>query len=86
MSRIVTVGAAQFGPVSRSECRADVVKRLLVLLREGHARGCDLVVFTEVALTAFFPHWYMKDQVEIDSYFETEMPNPKTRVLFENIG
>jgi predicted amidohydrolase len=83
MSRIVTVGAAQFGPVSRSECRADVVKRLLVLLREGHARGCDLVVFTEVALTAFFPHWYMKDQVEIDSYFETEMPNPETRVLFE---
>lgn len=83
MARYITIGAAQFGPVHRSESRRDVVKRLLALLREGHARGCDLIVFTEVALTPFFPHWYMEDQAEIDFYFEHEMPGPETRPLFD---
>lgn len=83
MARYITVGAAQFGPVHRSESRRDVVKRLLALLREGHARGCDLVVFTEAALTPFFPHWYMGDQEEIDFYFEREMPGPETYPLFD---
>ena len=83
MARIITVGAAQFGPVPRSASRHDAVERLLELMRQAHARGCDLVVFTEVALTAFFPHWYMEDPEEIDSYFETEMPGPETRPLFE---
>ena len=83
MSRYLTVGAAQFGPVQRSETREDVVVRLLALLVEAHTRGCDLVVFTEVALTAFFPHWFMADQEEIDAYFEREMPGPDTRILFE---
>jgi hypothetical protein len=49
MTRIVTVGAAQNGPVTRSENRADSVERLLVQLREAHRRGCDQVVFTECA-------------------------------------
>lgn len=83
MARYITVGAAQSGPISRSETRSDVVKRLLELMREAHSRGCDLVVFTEVALTAFFPHWYMGDQAEIDSYFEREMPGPETKPLFD---
>jgi predicted amidohydrolase len=47
MTRVVTVGAAQNGPVTRSENREDSVERLLVQLREAHRRGCDLVVFTE---------------------------------------
>jgi len=82
MARNLMVGAAQFGPVHRTESRAQVVQRLIELLREGHARGCDLVVFTECALTAFFPHWYMTDEAEIDSYFETEMPSAVTKPLF----
>lgn len=83
MSRTIIVGAAQFGPIARSENRQAVVKRLLDLLHEGHARGCDLVVFTEVALTAFFPHWYMTEPEEIDAYFETEMPSPIIQPLFD---
>lgn len=83
MARKIVVGAAQFGPVHRTESRAQVVQRLIALLREGHARGCDLVVFTECALTAFFPHWYMTDEAEIDSYFETAMPNAVTQPLFD---
>lgn len=83
MARYITVGAAQFGPVQRTESRAEVVERLIALLREGHERGCDLVVFTEAALTAFFPHWYMEDPDEIDSYFEREMPSSVTQPLFD---
>ena len=83
MPRTITIGAAQSGPISRAENRQDVVQRLLHQMREAHARGCDLVVFTEVALTAFFPHWYMEDPEEIDAYFETEMPNQATQPLFD---
>ena len=83
MSRIITVGAAQSGPISRETSRAEAVDRLITMLREGHRQGCDLVVFTECALTAFFPHWEIKDQAEIDSFFEKEMPNKATRPLFD---
>ena len=83
MSRVLTVGAAQLGPITRSESRADVVKRLLALLAQAHARGCELVVFPELALTTFFPRWWMEDQAEIDAFFELEMPGPETRPLFD---
>ena len=36
-----------------------------------------------MALTTFFPRWYMTDQAEIDAFFEREMPNAATRPLFE---
>ena len=83
MSRILTVAAAQSGPVSRSETRGDVIDRLLSLMREAHNCDCELVVFTEAALTPFFPHWYMEDENEIDAYFEQEMPGPETQRLFD---
>jgi predicted amidohydrolase len=83
MARVLTIGAAQQGPVSRTESRADVVERLIDLLRQGHAMGCDLVVFTEVALVPFFPHWHMTDEEEIDGWFEPEMPGPDTQPLFD---
>ena len=35
MTRIVTVGAAQLGPISRTESRASAVARMIVLLRAG---------------------------------------------------
>jgi len=82
MARMITVGAAQLGPIARSESRGQVVKRLLALLGEAHGRGCDLVVFPELALTTFFPRWWMEDQAEIDAFFELEMPGPETRPLF----
>ena len=79
----ITVGAAQLGPIARSESRAAVVKRLVAHLHEARARGCDFVVFPELALTTFFPRWAMQDQAEIDAFFEREMPGPETRPLFE---
>jgi len=82
MSRIVTVGAAQLGPIQREDARPRVVKRLLDLLNQAKSHGCDLVVFPELALTTFFPRWWMTDQAEIDAFFEREMPGPETLPLF----
>lgn len=79
----LTLAAAQLGPIARSESRADVVRRLLALLREGHARGCELIIFPEAALTAFFPHWFISDPAEIDAWFEKSMPSPETQPIFD---
>jgi predicted amidohydrolase len=83
MARVITVGAAQLGPIARQDSRGLVVKRLLDLLGQAQGRGCDLVVFPELALTTFFPRWWMADQAEIDAFFEREMPGPETRPLFD---
>jgi predicted amidohydrolase len=56
---------------------------MIDLLDQAKSQGCDLVVFTELALTTFFPRWYMTDQSEVDSWFEREMPNAATRPLLE---
>lgn len=82
MSRIVTVGAAQVGPIARSETRAQVVTRLISLMRQAKDAGCDIVVYPELTLTTFFPRWYMEDQAEVDSFFEREMPSNETAPLF----
>ena len=83
MARVLTVGAAQLGPVQKSENRASVVKRMVSLMNTAKQKGCDLVVFPELALTTFFPRWHMTDQSEIDQWFESEMPGPDTQPLFD---
>ena len=83
MTRMLTVGAAQLGPIARAEPRSEVVRRMLALLDRAKARGCRLVVFPELALTTFFPRWFMTDQAEVDAFFEREMPSAETRPLFE---
>jgi N-carbamoyl-D-amino-acid hydrolase len=80
--RIITVGAAQMGPIQRDDSRVDVVARMIELLRQGHRHGCDLVVFPELTLTTFFPRWFMTDQAEIDLFFECELPSAATAALF----
>lgn len=83
MTRFLKVGAAQLGPIAKDETRSQVVGRLLDLLRQGKAGGCDLVVFPELALTTFFPRWYTEDLAGHDHYYETEMPGPETKPLFD---
>ena len=83
MPRIITVGVAQMGPIARSESRQDVVARLLAMMRDAASMGCDLIVYTEATLTAFFPHWLIEDEDELDSYFERAMPNPAVQPLFD---
>ena len=83
MSRILTIGAAQLGPVQLDHTRADVVERLLALLHQAHDHGVELVVYPELALTTFFPRWWVDDLAEADHWYETEMPGPVTQPLFD---
>ena len=84
MTRMLKVGAAQLGPIGRADTRDEVVDRLLALLHGAAEAGCELVVFPELALTTFFPRWYLDDdRDELDSFYETEMPGPHTKALFD---
>ncbi|MBM46689.1 MAG: N-carbamoyl-D-amino-acid hydrolase [Acidimicrobiaceae bacterium] len=84
MVRSLRVGAAQLGPISRETTRHEVVDRLVALMKDASDEGCQLVVFPELALTTFFPRWYLDDvPEELNSYYETEMPGPETQRLFD---
>jgi len=83
MSRIVTVGAAQMGPIQKEHARAEAVERLVALLEQGSRNGCDLVVFPELALTTFFPRWFVEDISQADHWYEREMPSRETQPLFD---
>jgi predicted amidohydrolase len=81
--RVVRVAGAQLGPIARDEQREDVVERLVSLLRDAHARGAELVVYPELALTTFFPRYFFESWDEIDPFFERAMPSPAVQPLFD---
>lgn len=83
MARIMRVAGGQLGPILLEHTRKDAVERLTALMRTAAAEGAKLVVFPELALTTFFPRWYMENQQEIDRYFERDMPGPETQPLFD---
>ncbi len=82
MARTLTIGGAQLGPIGRDDARTDVVARLVALLRQAHGHGVELVVFPELALTTFFPRWFL-DIADADHWYETAMPNPAVQPLFD---
>ncbi len=82
MSRILTVGAAQLGPIQLAEPRSEAVGRMIRLMERAHARGVELVVFPELALTTFFPRHYHDDLSEVDRFYEASMPSAETAPLF----
>ena len=81
--RNLTVAAAQLGPIQKSDDRKSVVTRLVELLRDAHSKKAELVVFPELALTTFFPRWFVDDITEADHWYETEMPSAITKPLFD---
>jgi predicted amidohydrolase len=83
MTRSITIGAAQLGPIQKSHSRTEVVERLIALLHQAHTAGCDIVVFPELALTTFFPRWFVDDITEADHWYEREMPSAETQPLFD---
>jgi predicted amidohydrolase len=83
MARIITVGAAQLGPIQMREGRDVAVGRMIRLMERAHARGVQLVVFPELALTTFFPRHYHEDITAADGWFEQAMPSNATAPLFE---
>ena len=89
--RNLNVAAAQLGPIQKNDDRKSVVNRLVSLLRDAHAKKAELVVFPELALTTFFPRWFVDDISQADHWYETEMPSKVTQPLFDeakklNIG
>ena len=82
MTRLLKVAAAQTGPIHWEESRKTVVGRLLALMAEAKSMNCHLVVFPELALTTFFPRYYMEDPKKMDPWFEDQMPNPAVQPLF----
>jgi N-carbamoyl-D-amino-acid hydrolase len=83
VSRRLKVSSAQLGPIHRADSRASVVKRMIEMLKEADSRGSKFVVFPELALTTFFPRYWMDDPNEVEKYFENQMPSPETAPLFE---
>ena len=71
------------GPIARDEPRQSAVARMIAMLHQAADLKADLVVFPELALTTFFPRWWFEDEVELDAFYETEMPNAATQPLFE---
>ncbi|MFM8388256.1 MAG: nitrilase-related carbon-nitrogen hydrolase, partial [Actinomycetota bacterium] len=61
----------------------EAVERLVALLEQGSHNGCDLVVFPELALTTFFPRWFVEDISQADHWYEREMPSRTTQPLFD---
>lgn len=83
MTREITVAAAQLGPIQRADSRESAVARMVHLLREAARNGVELVVFPELALTTFFPRWFVEDISEADHWYETQMPSPITQPIFD---
>ena len=83
MARKLKVAAAQLGPIQPGDSRRAVVARLIELLREAAAMGCELVVYPELALTTFFPRYWHDDLAATDRFFEKTMPGAETQPLFD---
>jgi predicted amidohydrolase len=83
MSRRITVAAAQLGPISRDATKGDVTKRLVALLHDAADRGAELVVFPELALTTFFPRWFVQNIADVEHYYHSSMPDEDTQPLFD---
>lgn len=79
----IGLAVAQMGPVHLADSRAAVVKRLLEMMREAKERQADLVVFPELALTTFFPRYWMSQEEAEARFFEAQMPNADVQPLFD---
>jgi predicted amidohydrolase len=82
-SRHFGLAVAQLGPVHLADSRACVVARLVAMMREAHSRGARMVVFPELALTTFFPRYWLPDAEVTERFFEPSMPSAETQPLFD---
>ncbi|XDA98733.1 N-carbamoyl-D-amino-acid hydrolase [Sulfitobacter sp. LCG007] len=80
--RSLIAAVAQMGPVARDEPRSSAVSRMCAMMREASDRGARVVVFPELALTTFFPRWYLEGD-DLDRWYEVEMPNAAVQPLFD---
>ncbi|TSD57050.1 N-carbamoyl-D-amino-acid hydrolase [Variovorax sp. KBS0712] len=80
--RTLGLAVAQMGPVHLSDTRAAVVRRLVEMMREAKSRGAEMVVFPELALTTFFPRYWMDEKEADERFYEKTMPNADVQPLF----
>jgi predicted amidohydrolase len=83
LKRPFGLAVAQLGPIALADTRTMVVKRLIALLREAHDRGAKFVVFPELALTTFFPRYWMTEDEAVERFFEHSMPGAEIKPFFE---
>lgn len=89
MPRLLTIAAAQLGPVHLTASRAETLQRCIALLQLADKAGAKLVVFPEIAFTTFFPRHLIALGPELEAYFDdadTLLTSPGTRALFEKAG
>lgn len=72
MPRLITVAAAQVGSVDKETSRAEVMRRLLLLLENAHSQGVKVLVYPELTFTTFFPRYkgLDDDTAELDKWYE----------------
>jgi len=82
-TRTLGIAVAQLGGINLDDTRQSVVNRLIEMLKEAHGRGANLIVFPELALTTFFPRYWMEEKEAQARFFEQSMPNPSVQPLFD---
>lgn len=81
-SRMLTVAAAQMGPVpTLTTPRSETLARMIKLLEQASEKNVRLVVFPELALTTFFPGYVIQDPDEIAKFFEPASPSDPYAIL-----
>lgn len=83
MNNKIKLAVAQMGPNQPDVSKSENVDRLCDMMREAANAGAKIIVFPELALTTFFPRQWIDDEVELNSYYETSMPNSVTKPLFD---
>ena len=90
--RKMIVAGGQLGPITRDESKKSAVARMVALMKEAASRGAQLIVFPELALTTFFPRWWVSNKADFDHMFEKDMPNKdvspvkqRRRILYADI-
>ena len=82
-SRKLGLAVAQMGPMHLADDRRAAVARLVEMMREAKSRNADIVVFPELALTTFFPRYWISEEEAVERFFERSMPNADVQPLFD---
>lgn len=78
MSRQITVAAAQTGPVLGDDMR-EMVPQAVAMIEEAGRRGVDILSFSELFMTPFFPNTLTPD---FDKFFTT-LPDAALQPIFD---
>ena len=78
MARMITLGAAQTGPVEGDDWRVNV-PGAVAMIEEAARRKVDIVSFSELFMTPFFPNRLTKD---FDKFFVT-LDEPELQPIFK---